>query len=344
MGNSNGQQAHNFYYRGVDKGEAHDYRGCSLSYAGNTAYSYSTAIAKVIPAKGVKPDKVRTSSPRSGITLVSFFRMSSTTGRHISMISGASPFDVVYVPLVRGNRDFSPRDLPDLFYEQLEAYSRLLNHREDRITFAQLVTCLKRIKERACAEWAKPLRADKRLRKFERMDVSKVSEQLKEKRRKEAAKAAAEARAVFSRYVKNRSGRDYVDFIRALFDPAYYNAAYRFTDRERELLRRKVCGCANAWAGPAYVWIDGDDLVTSKHVRVPVREAAVAMKAWAAGHDMRKFRVGNYLVISYEGGTIQIGCHHIPRDNMLALYEAVIGKPFPKKTEKTENTENTEAK
>jgi hypothetical protein len=55
------------------------------------------------------------------------------------------------------------------------------------------------------------------------------------------------------------------------------------------------------------------------------------MKAWAAGKDMRTARVGAYQIVSYQGATIQIGCHHIPRENMLALYEAVVGKTFPAK-------------
>ena len=62
-----------------------------------------------------------------------------------------------------------------------------------------------------------------------------------------------------------------------------------------------------------------------------MQEARIALKAWAAGKDMRAVRVGNYAIVSYQGETIQIGCHKLTRRNMLALYEVVVGKPFPVK-------------
>ena len=46
---------------------------------------------------------------------------------------------------------------------------------------------------------------------------------------------------------------------------------------------------------------------------------------------MRTARVGGYAVVSYEGDTIQIGCHRLARKNLLALYEVIIGTPFPVK-------------
>ena len=73
--------------------------------------------------------------------------------------------------------------------------------------------------------------------------------------------------------------------------------------------------------------------MTSQRVRVPLREAKAAMRAWALGRDMRTFEVGGYKIVVYQGDTIQIGCHKIPRENMLALYEAVMGRPFPEKPE-----------
>jgi hypothetical protein len=80
----------------------------------------------------------------------------------------------------------------------------------------------------------------------------------------------------------------------------------------------------------AYVWTDGDKIRTSLGVSVSVDEAKVLMKAWAMGKDMRTMKVGWYSILSYTGDVIKIGCHKIPRKNMLALYEVVMGKPFPK--------------
>jgi len=331
---SNASQAHDFYYLGVNEGLSRDYSNCTVSYSGNTAYSYSTAVAKVIPRRGVKPGEVRTSSPSTGITLMSFDPMSATTAQHISKLSSASPFETVRVPMRRGNRDFTPETLAKLFAEELEFYADVLNRAENRAKFADLMSTLRFLRENACEKWAKPLRSRKLFKRFESMDVDKLAAELKERNRKAAAKAAKETREIFAKYVKDRHGADYLEFIRALCDRYYDSPKYRFTDEQRAVLRKKVLGCPDYMDRKSYVWLNGDKIVTSQNIEIPVREAKVAMHAWAAGKDMRTFQVGGYTILSYQGDTIQIGCHKIPRENMLALYEAVMGKPFPGKTGK----------
>ena len=332
---SNASQAHDFYYRGVNNGEAHYYSGCNLNYEGSTAISYKTAVAKVIPAKGVKDEDVHTDRPSSGLTLLSFYSMSPSTAKHIHELRGASPFDVVRVPLERGDGGFTPGTLADQFAASLASLAERFNHRKNRDEFAELLQSLRRIQSSACERWAEPLKRDRRLAKFESMDVSKVAEELKERNRRESARRSAETRKLLAAYVKDRSGTDYCEFIRVLFDPGYDSAKYPFDRDQRSLLRSKV-----ARSDMAYVWLDGDEVRTSRRVRVPVQEARVAMKAWAAGKDMRAAHVDRYQIVSYQGDTIQIGCHRIPRANMLALYEAVVGKPFPAKQENEANGED----
>lgn len=330
MSHSNASQAHDFYYLGVDEGRGKDYSGCTVSYEGNTAYSYSTAVAKVIPRRGVKPGDVRTRNASAGLTLLSFYPMSSTTAQHLSKLESASPFDVVHVPLHRGDRDFTPERLARAFAEELESYAAKLNKAENRLKFMTLLNSLHRLQQDACEKWARPLRS-RALKKFDKLDVSKIAEEIKARNRKAAVKAAAETRAVFAKYLKDRCGRDYCDFMRSLFDRRFVSPEYHFTDEQRNLLRKKVCGGADRWL--AYVWVADDEIRTSKNVVVPVKEAKVAMRLWAAGKDMRTLQVNGYTIVSYQGDTIQIGCHKIPRENMLALYEAVMGKPFPEKPE-----------
>jgi hypothetical protein len=337
---TNRTQAHDFYYHGVDNGARRTYSGCTLNYDGCNALSYSTTVAKVIPAKGVKPKDVDTHRPSSGITLISMFSMSSTTGRHISYLHGASPFPVVEVPLERGDRDFSPQRLADMFAFNLDFYSRGLNLKANRDKFVGLLTSLRRIQADACDEWAKPLKKDKRLREYEGLDIAKACAERQELNRLAAAKAAAETRKVFAKYVKDKHGPDYCELIRTLFDSTYHSEKYPLTKEQITLLRKKIRGGAGARREPAYVWLAGDKVVTSQGVSVPVDEAKVAMRLWALGKDMRTMPIGMYQIVSYKGDTIQIGCHRIPRDNMLALYETVMGKPFPEK--RTANVKGAE--
>lgn len=326
---SNESMSHDFYYRGVDCGESHEYRGCSLSYRKNTAISYSTAIAKVVPAKGRKAKDVCTRQRDTGITLVSFYSMSPTTGRHISYVRHASPFECVSVPLGRGSGDFTPEEVASGFLEALDGLVKRLNTVDNRREFARLMACRKRVMELACEEWAKPLR-DRRFRKYEAMDVEKMAKELQERNRRQASKRAAETRALFAKYLPKAKagGADYCEFVHVLCDGWYRSEKFPFNDEQRSRLKAKLDRNA------AYVWPDGDQIRTSRGVRVSMDEARVLLKLWASGRDMRTMQIGHYTIVKYEGDTIQIGCHKIPRENMLALYEAVLGEKFPAGKEK----------
>jgi hypothetical protein len=226
---SNSSEAHNFYYHGVDNDVAKSYCGCSLSYDGRDAYSYSTIVAKVIPTKHCMKNQISTSDRSSGLTLVSYFSMSSTTGRHISLLTGASPFPVIHVPMERGRKELTPNDLRDNFLETLADCMDGFNKRETRDRFVYLMQERMRIITLASDEWAKPLR-DRRFTKFEKINITKAAEELKARNRKAASKRAAETKALFAKYVKNRHGADYCEFVRALIDSWYDSKKNPFTD------------------------------------------------------------------------------------------------------------------
>ena len=319
---TNRSEAHNFYYLGVNEGVCKQYSCCSLSYDNDEAYSYSTLVAKVIPTRGRTRKSISTSSPETGLTLMSRDSMTSTTGRHLSYLRNASPFKVVHVPLERGRSTLTPTILRDNFLSELENYAGSLNRADARREFAGLIYSRATLLQLASKEWANPLR-DRRFKKFENIDVSKTAEEIKARNRKAAAKQAAATKALLAKYLVGRRGPDYCELMRVLFDPNYCSDKFRLTRDERSALRRKFNG------SDAYVWVDGDMIHTSRSISVSLQEARVLMKAWAAGKDMRKQQIGHYTILSYTGDHIKIGCHNIPRENMIALYEAVVGKPFP---------------
>lgn len=320
---SNETEAHAFYYEGVDHGVEKSYSRCTLSYCANEAYSYSTLVAKVIPAKGVAPGDVNTSNPDSGLTLMSMDSMTSTTARHLNCLGRASPFEIVWVPMSYGSRYLSPCVLAHRFLDRLGCLTELFHRKRYREEFARLMDARATIIKCAAEEWAQPLRS-KEFREFEEIEIGKVAAEIARRNRKEAAKRAASTRAALAKYVKGRSGADYLEFIRTLCDPYYRTDAYPLTDDERKLLRRKII-----LGDKAYVWVEGDIIRTSRKVVVSTREATTLLKAWASGKDMRGLKIGPFTILSSAGDTIKIGCHQIPRENMVALYEVLIGKPFP---------------
>lgn len=325
MGHSNVSMGHDFFYIGVDKGESHDYSSCTLSYRGNTAVSFSTAIAKVIPTRGRRQKDVKTRNPETGLLMVSYNCMSNCTAKHICNVTSASPFPMARVPLRRGYYDFTPEDVRDGFLKEFETLSKGLNRVENRREFVFLMEQRKAIIDKACATWAKPL-MDRRFRKFDEIDVEEMSEELKKRQRELARKKAEKRRKaleLFYSRAKNADGAGYCELLRDVFSPSCKGSSAFSYDEQKELM-------AQLGSVGAYVWPDGDRVATSMGVRIPIKEARVLLKAWALGVDMSGRHVGPYTILEYEGDVIRIGCHRIPRRNMLALYEAVIGKPFPK--------------
>lgn len=328
MGINNSKQAHDFYYKGVNTGAMKTYQGCHLWYDGKVAYSYATVIAKVIPARGYAEHVIHTDSPTSGLTLVTFDSMSSSTGRHSRLIASASPFKVLFVPFKYGHRwDPSPATMAEWMLHDLETYSKLLSKAQYRSNFVHLMYARETIVRLAAKEWSEAFNSeafDEYKHIYTTMD-SYVKE-LKSRKRAEAAKQAAKTRKILAKWLGDKpTSKGYIDLMRAVFG---YNPAscQEMTHYERDALRRRL----GIKSGFAYVWTEGDHVQTSKGISVDLAIAKVAMKAWALGHDMRGFKVDTFSIVKYEGNTIQIGCHKIPRENMLALYEVVMGKPFPK--------------
>lgn len=326
---SNQSMAHDFFYRGVACGETRNLCKCSLHYDGPVVYSYWTVVGRVIPTAGLKDGDVQPRNPSSGILLLSMGRMTSSTGKHLSYIRGASPFRIVEVPMHYGDRSFGPETLKKNMLEALGEAAKDLNHADGRRRFAALKMALNELRSLACKEWAAAARGSE-FRRFDTLDVDKAMQDLREKRRKDAAKKAAEVRAALKKY---RVGEDnYCEFVHTVFGKPYQGHGFEgITDEALSALSRRFIA-----SGKAYVWPDvpRDAVATSKGIRIPMQEARIALRAWASGKDMRTYNLHGYTVLSYTGDTIRIGCHEIPRENMLSLYRAVMGRPFPGKSGK----------
>lgn len=319
-------EAHDYYYLGVDDGRCKRYAGVQLHYDGRTAYSYATAIARVIPLKGFKDEDVTTMRSSNGLTLLSVDSMSNCTCKHIQALASASPFNVLRVPFKYGEAHFYPGILRDNYLRELGYCALHLNHVKERTRFTDLMESRKYLLDEAAVEWARPLR-DRRFKEFEDIlaNLEDWRKNLKKKLAEKAAKEEAAAKRIVARYTRQaKTAQGYLNLVRALF--GWGADSKRLKPETKATLRD-----AFTKAGESYVWVAGDEIVTSQHVHVGLKGARVLLKAWAAGKDMRTLKVDQYSIVSYTGDTIQIGCHRIPRKNMLALYEVVTGKKFPER-------------
>lgn len=158
--------ADDYYYRGVEAGETHRYSGQNLSYRERDAISYSTIIAKVVPAAGFKDCDVTTHDVDTAVTLVTMDPMSKTTAKHRNLVVAASPFRVICVPLDRGYGDFSPERLRDNFLNELASLKEF-NHANVRRRFISVMNARNAGMSCACARWAKPLMSAR----FRKVDI-----------------------------------------------------------------------------------------------------------------------------------------------------------------------------
>lgn len=323
------KMAHDYFYEGVAKGACKKYAGQKLSYNSDCAVSYATTIAITVPRQGYS--RADPHCPASGLCLVTFDAMSSFTARHRSAVRSASPFDVVEAPFTYGKTYYGPDEMRKRFVEELERYANDLHHADSRRKFIDLMECRSKIVDMACTKWSKPLKSKKLFAKYERIaaDMEGYAKAIKELRRKETAKREARKRAFLKKYA-GASGASYNALLMSVYGDIEKENPLELTAKLRQEAREHLGG-QDAY----YVWLSGEEVRTNHAISIPVQEARIALKAWAAGKDMRCFRVGNYSIVSYEGDTIQIGCHKLTRKNLLALYEVVVGQPFPVRKEAT---------
>ena len=70
-----------------------------------------------------------------------------------------------------------------------------------------------------------------------------------------------------------------------------------------------------SWSSPVILSLQGDEIVTNKGARVPVREAKILLHRIRTKKDVKGFQIGMYTVISING-TLKIGCHEISRNEI----------------------------
>ena len=321
MRNLNERMAHDYFYDGVGRGLSKKYACRELSFRGDTAISYKTAIAVTVPCRGY--DRADPTVTDSGLCILSFPKMSSYTGRHIAAIREASPFKHVYAPMTRGRSSYGPRDMRKMFLSELKRLSAILHRAGAAVRFISLMENRRDIVNLATEKWAYQLRSKKLFGKYEKIEegLHDYVEKLKEKRKKDAAKKAR-AKREFLKKFSGSTGRELNELYQSVYDDSC-NPLGMSTKKRNEA--KAILGCRHYCC-----WLTYDEVRTNHGVSIPVKEVRAALKAWVDGKDMHAQKIGRrYTVISYTGDIVKIGCHNFDMRNIIALYEVVMNEPFP---------------
>jgi len=295
--------AHLFFYSDFNSYKNYN----NISYNENLFYSYYTVIGAVIKAKD-----------DSNILLVSENSMTPTTGRHISNLISACPFNYLRVPMEYGNHYFSLDDCIKRIVNNLDYYSNsklsIKANREGYIqSYNQLIYINEYIQDvdASVVEQYKPM--------FDLLNNSVEVKQLKAKLKEKEKQDRIKAQQKLNKFLKEYKYLDLIQF-------AYgYNSPIHFDDLQKEkTMQNKIRKILNPKDDLSFVWIENANTVkTSKNIRMNMDIVKTGLKLWKHNKVKHGYKVDYYTVLEVRKDYVQIGCHKIPIENIEALYEAI---------------------
>lgn len=285
---TNRDATHAFFYSEADA--VRFASGMTVRFDSNFFYSYATVIAARAEGKDGRP-----------VYLISRNGMSQTTARHLCYLRSACPCDYISVPFHYGDSFYKPgfnmlNLLADRFKEKLQrAAGARLTRAENRRALIDCYKDAKKFSERVftldfLSDFSDTYAA-----------AAEIEESNKEKRAALIKAAAEKAKAARAALIKASHG----------YMGAVMRAYVGGDDKARRIL--------NPSEELSFVWRDGDNYRTSKHITMPRRAGDIALHLWREGKLKHGYKVGIYTVLSVTRDFVQIGCHKIPTENLRAL-------------------------
>jgi len=303
--------AHRFFNEPKKNGR---YRNVSVSFEGDTIYSYYTAIGLKVMGTDGKP-----------ALLLSDSNMSPTTGKHIRAIHAACPYNrdrIINVPCQYGNRWLEVRRVAERFSKYFLTYnpadlakannrSEAKNKISNARCFSSLihpldpgVMAIANIIEKKIAE----IEAKWTARKPADYSPEAIKRREEEKQRR------------LDNLLARVPKMSYMDKILAVFVNKSLPADLRAA------LKQEITPTAAEYEREySFVWVSGDYVKTSQRVSMKRDTVKHLINRWRAGNLPEGSHAGPYTINSIRPDYIRIGCHKIPMENIEAL-EAELAK------------------
>ena len=293
---------HDFFHNPEARGS---YSGCNVSFDGDKFYSYSTIIGQKIKAG------------KRDILAISSNTMSITTTMHLSKLRRACPYPaehIVYVPFAQGDHySYLIASLQSRFEDQLI----------QMLTWKLTQWSCRYKAESILCNYAK-FRALFKVKKFKPADkLAKIIAEVEAKRNRPVDPVKAEKRKLAKerQIAKIREGcKDwtYMDKVKFLAGKVYTVLPSETKCKLTEALRNTIMAPIDG-NRPSFVWVDGDQVMTSQHVKLPIAIVKRAIATWRAKGADAVGNVGVYHLDEVADSYMKIGCHYIPMENILAL-------------------------
>lgn len=308
---------HDFFHNPTARGV---YSSCNMSFQGDKFYSYATVIGQKFELK---------SGP---VLVVSSNNMSPTTSRHLSTLRRACPYPserIACAPFKMGNYcAYSVDSIVSLFEQGIERFlEKRLSQAPIRREASALLYYYGKFRE---------LFHVKKLYKPS-LELRRLINEIEAKRNAPVDPVKAEKNRLarerkIAKTLEQAKDWSYFEKVKFCFD---FNNHYSFlSQRERGLLRNALIAelspvlpsSHGAWSFRySFAWLsdDGNEVVTSQRVHLPVDVVRRAFRIWRE-HGIAALRsVGGYTFDEVSDSYFKIGCHYIPMKNILELEKAL---------------------
>lgn len=287
----------------------------SLSYEGKNFYSYYTTIGYLYEDK--KGHKT---------FMVSDNTMSATTGKHLSYIRSACPFDMIYVPFKYGEKVYGTQkdvvkwlcgrfaELLKLDMKEKKTYTRKADREYSTGLLHEMESFISVTGAKVKGYSAYKKHLDNALNSE---NIKKASARVRELAKKKAEKM----RKAVEHFKKVVSKKDLLDLVDKYVLEWTYTGKSAYELKEKELFE-SMFGVEN----PSFVGLckDKNAVRTSQRIVMPVCEIITALKCWKHKHNIVGFKLGGYTILANNDKFVKIGCHNIPTENIKALASALL--------------------
>jgi hypothetical protein len=298
---------HDFFHNPEARGE---YVGCSRSFQGDKFFSYYTVI-------GQKFYKKAGGDP---YLIISSNSMSRTTGKQISALRHACPYSIeriLYAPFTCGDHyGYTVPSIQTLFENRIKIALNGIEaceRKENRWEAQQLLINYEKFRKTFKVKKFRPA-----------LNLAKAIGEIEVKRAKPVDPVKAEknriARAAkLVRDLARVKDWTYLEKVRFCFKRQLKSP---FNAKTTQELRRSISESVyHVFDGsrPSFMWREGDDVVTSQNVHIPVLIVRRAMDAWRKNGIESVHTVGRYNLDKATADYMKVGCHYIPMENIIAL-------------------------
>lgn len=306
---TNYDNAHAFFYGSGSRSKHYE----TTSYDDNCFYSYYTII-------GLKTNDINT---HVQVLLLSYNSMSKTTGRHISQLRNACPYNTVRAIFTYGNHYTSAETLVNNLKKYIDNVAEKLNlkaNRENFITLykmAETYLNLEYFQEQNILQQINEIiNAHAETYNLLINNVENFKKQLRQKEANKRKQLKEKLNCILTKY-------DYYTLIKELFIPYYFTLHYNITEIENN--KKDLKSFLNPKKDLSFIAYNSvnKNIKTSQGIILSIDKVKPFLKLWKAGKLKHGMKIDIYTVLNVSEKYIQVGCHKIPTENLNYVYDDV---------------------